>query len=148
MDLADQLNQRLRLFTILQALGFFAWQAGGGLSQSSQTPDALIGPAFVASGVGVGVWLVSLIIYLGQAWYAKKAVGYDVLNDEWAIDVRKRAAEAAFWIITIGIVLAMTATNFGADGQLLLKILTGLSVASFLIANVVYDSRGEGGQEG
>ena len=147
MDLADRLNARMRIFAILQAIGFFAWQAGEGLARSHQTPDALTGPAFLASGVGVGVWLVSLIIFFGQAWQAKKAVGYDVLNDEWARDVRKRAAEAAFWIVTIAVVVSMTATNFGVDGQLLLNLITGLAVSSFLIANVWFDSRGEAGGE-
>jgi len=143
MDLAEQLTARLRIFAILQAISFFAWQAGEGVARSSQIPDALTGPAFLVSGIGVGVWLVSLIIFFGLAWQAKKAVGYDVLNDEWARDVRKRGAEAAFWIVTVAVVLAMTATNFGADGQLLLKVITGLAVSSFLIANVWYDSRGE-----
>ena len=143
MDLADTLNARMRMFAILQAIGFFAWQAGEGLARSHHTPDGLIGPAFLISGIGLGIWLVSLIIFLGQAWRAKKAVGYDVLNDEWARDVRKRGAEAAFWIVTVAVVLSMTATNFGVDGQLLLKVITGLAVASFLLANVWFDSRHE-----
>ncbi len=143
MDLADTLNARMRMFAILQAIGFFAWQAGEGLARFHHTPDGLIGPAFLISGIGVGIWLVSLIIFLGQAWRAKKAVGYDVLNDEWARDVRKRGAEAAFWIVTVAVVLSMTATNFGVDGQLLLKVITGLAVASFLLANVWFDSRHE-----
>ena len=143
MEAVEQINKRMRIFLILQAVGFFAWQAGDGLSASGQTPAGLVGPAFLASGIGFGIWLVSLIIFLGQAWRAKKIAGYDVLNDEWARDVRKRAAEAAFWVITIAVVISMTATNFGADGQLLLKFLTGLSVASFFVATVIYDRRGE-----
>ena len=142
MEAIEQINKRMRLLLIAQAVGFFAWQAGDGFAGLT-----LAGPAFVVSGVGFGIWLVSLILFLGQALQAKKIAGYDVLNDEWARDVRKRAAEAAFWVITIAVVLSMTATNFGADGPFLLKLLTGLSVSSFFIATVIYDRRGEGADE-
>jgi uncharacterized membrane protein len=147
MEAVESINKRMRILLILQAIGFFSWQAGDGVAGLGQTSSDLAGPAFVVSGVGFGVWIVSLIIFFGQALQAKKVAGYDVLNDEWARDVRKRAAEAAFWVITIGVVLSMTATNFGADGQLLLKVLTGLSVASFFVATVIYDSRGEGSED-
>ena len=143
MALADQLKTRMRIFAVLQALGFFSWQAGEGFARSHQTPESLIGPAFIVSGVGVGVWLVSLIIFLSQAWHAKKAVGYDVINDEWARHVRKRAAETAFWLLTVAVVVSTTLANFGVDAQLLLQINTGLAVAGFLLANVYWDSRHE-----
>lgn len=145
MDAIEQINKRMRMLLIAQAIGFFAWQAADGLAGLGLAFSA--GPAFVVSGVGFGIWLVSLILFFGQALQAKKIAGYDVLNDEWARDVRKRAAEAAFWVITIAVVLSMTATNFGADGQFLLKLLTGLSVSSFFIATVIYDRRGEGADQ-
>lgn len=146
MDITDQLNQRARIFAALQAVGFFAWQAGEGVARAPGAPEALIGPAFLASGIGVGVWLVSLIVFFGNAWHAKKIGAFDLMNDEWALSVRKQAAEAAFWVTTAGVVISMTATNFGADGQLLLKVLTGLAVASFLLAYAWYDSRHEGAE--
>lgn len=68
---------------------------------------------------------------------------YDVLNDEWAQHVRKKSAETAYWIILISIVSAMVLSNFGVDGQLLLKVLTGIGVSSFLLAAVVYDDQAE-----
>lgn len=147
MDVIEQINKRMRIFLILQAIGFFAWQSGDGVVGLASAGSGLTGPAFVVSGVGFGIWLVSLILFFGHALNAKKIAGYDVLNDEWARDVRKRAAEAAFWVVTIGVVVSMTATNFGADGQFLLKLLTGLSVASFFVATVIYDRRGESAED-
>ena len=41
----------------------------------------------------------------------------------------------------------MTLSNFGVEGALLLKILTGLSVSSFFVATVLYDRRGEGEED-
>ena len=144
MDVAEKLNARMRVFFVLNAAGFFAWQAGDGFAMSAQIPDGLTGPSLLAGGVGFGLWLVTLIIIFGQAWRAKKLGIYDILSDEWSQRVRAQAAEAAFWITTVGVVVSMTATNFGVDGQLLLKLLTGLAVASFLGAHVWYDSRHEG----
>ena len=146
MDVAEKINAQMRVFFLLNAAGFFAWQAGEGLARSSQIPETLAGPAFVASGIGFGVWIVALIIVLAQALRAKKLGVYDILGDEWAQRARAKAAEAAFWIITVAVVVSMTATNFGVDGQLLLKLLTGLAVAAYLCAYVWFDSRHEGGE--
>lgn len=144
MDIAEKLNAQMRVFFALNAAGFFAWQAGDGFAASAQVPDALTGPSLILSGIGFGVWLVTLIIIFGQAWRARKLGVFDILSDEWSLRVRAQAAEAAFWITTVGIVVSMTLTNFGIDGQLLLKLLTGLAVASFLGSYVWYDSRHEG----
>ncbi|MEO1038239.1 MAG: hypothetical protein AAFX09_01745 [Pseudomonadota bacterium] len=145
MELAETLNRRARMFAVLQALGFFAWQAGDGLARSDTSPAGFVGPAFMASGIGLGVWVVSLIVFFGVSWHAKKAGVFDIMNDEWSRHVRMKAAEAAFWATAIGVVVSMTATNFGVDGWLLLKVLTGLAVASFLLAYAWYDSRHEDG---
>lgn len=144
MDVAEKINAQVRLLFVLNAVGFFAWQAGDGFAGSSQIPDAVMGPALIASGVGFGVWLVCLILIFGQTWRAKKLGAFDILGDEWAQRARAKAAESGFWIISIAVVLSMTATNFGVDGQLLLKILTGLAVAGFLLSYAWFDSRHEG----
>ena len=144
MDIAERLNARMRVLFALNAAGFLAWQAGDGFAASAQVPEGLTGPSLLASGVGFGLWCVTLIIIFGQAWRAKKLGVYDILSDEWSQRVRAQAAEAAFWITTAGVVVAMTATNFGLDGQLLLKLLTGVAVASFLGSYVWFDSRHEG----
>lgn len=146
MDVAEKINAQMRVFFILNAAGFFAWQAGEGFARSPQIPQSLMGPALVVSGVGFGLWLVALIIIFGQSWRAKKLGVFDILGDEWAQRARAKGAEAAFWIVTVAVVLSMTATNFGADGQLLLKLITGLAVASYLCAYVWFDSRHEGGE--
>lgn len=143
MDQLEKINARMRVLLLCQAVGFFAWQAGGGVSASEQLPAAFSGPGLVISLAGFGLWLVTIILYFADARRAYKTVGYDVINDEWARDVRRRAAEAAFWVITISTVLAMTLSNFDVEGALLLKILTGLSVSSFFVATVVYDRRGD-----
>ena len=143
MDQLEKINARMRVYLLCQAVGFFAWQAGGGVSKSEQLPGALTGPAILVSLVGLGLWIITLALYFGNARQASRMYGYDVINDEWARDVRRRAAEAAFWVITIATVLAMTLSNFGIEGALLLKILTGLSVSSFFVATVVYDRRGD-----
>ncbi len=144
MDVAEKINAQVRLLYVLNAAGFFAWQAGEGFARSPQIPDAVMGPALIASGVGFGLWLVCLILIFGQTWRAKKLGVFDMLGDEWAQRARAKAAESGFWIISIGVVLSMTATNFGVDGQLLLKILTGLAVAGFLLSYAWFDSRHEG----
>ena len=143
MDQLEVINARMRVYLLCQAIGFFAWQAGGGVANSSQLPDSFHGPGVVVSLIGFGLWLVTISLYFLDARRAYKTVGYDIINDEWARDVRRRAAEAAFWVITIATVLAMTLSNFGIEGALLLKILTGLSVSSFFVATVVYDRRGD-----
>lgn len=147
MDQFERINARMRLLLLGQAAGFFAWQAGGGVSRSEQLPAALTGPGLTVSLLGFGVWFITLLLYFADARRAYKTLGYDVINDEWARDVRRRAAEAAFWVITIATVLAMTLSNFGIAGALLLKILTGLSVSSFFLATVWYDRRGDEGPE-
>ncbi|MCR9128364.1 MAG: hypothetical protein NXI12_02475 [Alphaproteobacteria bacterium] len=146
MDVAEKLNAQMRIFFALNAAGFFTWQAGDGFAASAQIPGAFTGPSLLLSGIGFGLWLVTLIIIFGQAWRAKKLGVYDLLSDEWSLRVRAQAAEAAFWITTAGVVISMTLTNFGVDGQLLLKLLTGLAVASFLGSYVWYDSRHEDGE--
>lgn len=143
MDQLEKINARMRIYLLCQAAGFFAWQAGGGVSGSEQLPASFSGPGLVVSLIGFGLWLVTISLYFLDARRAYKTVGHNVLNDEWARDVRRRAAEAAFWVITIATVLAMTLTNFGVEGALLLKVLTGLSVSSFFVATVVYDRRGD-----
>jgi len=143
MDQLEKINARMRVYLLCQAVGFFAWQAGGGVSASDQLPAGFSGPGLAISLAGFGLWLVTISLYFMDAWRAYKTVGHNVLNDEWARDVRRRAAEAAFWVITIATVLAMTLSNFGIEGALLLKILTGLSVSSFFVATVVYDRRGD-----
>lgn len=147
MDELEKINVRMRALLLCQAAGFFAWQAADGIGSSHQTPDSWMGPGLVISGIGFGLWLVTIILYFGDAFRAYKTVGYDIINDEWARDVRRRAAEAAFWVITVATVLAMTINQFGLDGGLLLKVLTGLSVSSFFLAAVHYDRRGETGAE-
>jgi hypothetical protein len=147
MDELETINLRMRAFLLCQAAGFFAWQAADGIGTSHQTPDSWMGPGLVISGIGFGLWLVTIILYFGDAFRAYKTVGYDIINDDWARDVRRRAAEAAFWVITVSTVLAMTFNQFGVDGGMLLKILTGLSVSSFFLAAVHYDRKGESGGE-
>ena len=144
MDQFEALNARMRVCLLCQAAGFFSWQAGGGVAASEQIPASLSAPGLVVSLLGFGLWLVTISLYFMDARRAYKSVGYNVINDEWARDVRRRAAKAAFWVITIATVLAMTLSNFGVEGALLLKILTGLSVSSFFVATVLYDRRGEG----
>lgn len=141
MDIEDRLTKRARLLFWLNGLGFFAWQAGDGLAMAGFTGRAATGSALIASGIGFGVWLVSLILVLGLGWQARRAGLYDILGDEWAKHARARAAEAAFWIVTISIVVCMTLSNFGFDAQLALKLLTGLAVASFLIAYAIFDAQ-------
>lgn len=143
MDQLERINARMRVLLLCQAAGFFAWQAGGGVANAEQLPAALTGVGMPVSLVGFGVWFITLLLYFADARRAYKTVGYDVINDEWSRDVRRRAAEAAFWVITIATVLAMTLSNFGVEGALLLKILTGLSVSSFFVATVIYDQRGD-----
>lgn len=147
MDQFERINARMRLLLLGQAAGFFAWQSGGGVSSSDQLPATLTGPGLTVSLLGFGVWFITLLLYFADARRAYKTLGYDVINDEWARDVRRRAAEAAFWVITIATVLAMTLSNFGIEGALLLKVLTGLSVSSFFVATVWYDRRGDEGPE-
>lgn len=145
MDTAETITAQARLLLVLNGAGFFVWQAGEGLARSPQIPEAVTGPALVASGMGFGLWLVALILVFGQTWRAKKLGVYDILSDEWALAARRKAAEAAFWILSLGVVASMTAANFAVDAQLLLRILTGLAVSAFLFAYVWYDSRHEGG---
>ena len=147
MDQFERINARMRVLLLGQAAGFFAWQAGGGVSNSDQLPAFLNGPGMTVSLIGFALWLVSISLYFLDARRAHKLFGYDVINDEWARDVRRRAAEAAFWVITIATVLAMTLSNFGIEGALLLKVLTGLTVSSFFVATVWYDRRGDEGPE-
>lgn len=147
MDQFERINARMRVLLLGQAAGFFAWQAGGGVSNSDQLPAAFTGPGMTVSLIGFGVWFITLLLYFADARRAYKTLGYDLINDEWARDVRRRAAEAAFWVITIATVLAMTLSNFGIEGALLLKVLTGLTVSSFFVATVWYDRRGDEGPE-
>ncbi|XBQ15669.1 MAG: hypothetical protein ABL308_12000 [Oceanicaulis sp.] len=144
MDLADKLNAQIRVLFVLNAAGFFLWQSGDGLAGSAQIGGEISELARLVSIIGFAIWVIALFVVLGQTWRAKRLGVYDVLSDEWAQRARARAGEAGFWIVTVGVVLAMTATNFGIDGQLLLKALTGLAVAGYLGAYVWFDSRHEG----
>lgn len=141
MDIAERLTKRARLLFWLNGLGFLTWQAGDGLAMSDYTTGAATGTALIAGGIGFGVWLVSLILVLGLGWQARRAGVYDILGDEWSKRARARAAEAAFWIVTISVVVCMTLSNFGFDAQFALKLLTGIAVASFLISYAIYDAQ-------
>ena len=147
MDQLEQINARMRVLLLCQAAGFFFWQAGGGVTQTDSLPQAFSGPGLMVSLAGFALWLVSISLYFLDARRAHKLFGYDVINDEWARDVRRRAAEAAFWVITISTVVAMTISNFGVDGGLLLKLLTGVTVSSFFVATVFYDRCGDEAQD-
>ena len=141
MDTADQLQARSRIFAALTAIGFFAWQAADGLARSDFAPEGLVGPAYLISGVGAGLWIVSLILLLGAAFQARARGLFDVLNDELAVATRRKAMETAFYINTFTAVIFMTLGEFDVDRQFLLKTLVGVSVASFLLAYVWYDAR-------
>lgn len=141
MDIAERLNRQARLLFILNGLGFFAWQAGDGLARAGFATSTLAGAGLVAGGIGFGLWLVTLILVVGITWRARRAGVFDIMGDEWAKRARAKAAETGFWVATIAIVLAMTASNFGVDAQFMLKVLTGLAVASFLITYAVFDAQ-------
>ena len=143
MDVIDQITGRMRTLLLIQAAGFFTWQAGEGLARSHQVVEAVSQPAAVAALVGALAWAAGLIIYFTQAWRAKQRGLYDLLNDEWAQHVRRRASEFAFWALTVSIVVSMTVSNFGVDAQLLLKLNVGVAVSGFLLANIWLDSRHE-----
>jgi hypothetical protein len=93
--------------------------------------------------IGAGVWALGLIAYLLIAWRAQRQGLYDLLNDEWAQHVRKRASEAAFWILSACVVISMTLSYFAVDAALLLKINVGVAVSAFFIATVWFDARHE-----
>ena len=143
MDIVDQITIRMRILLLVQAAGFFTWQAGEGLARSEQVASAVSQPAALAALVGGAVWAVGLIVYFAQAWRAKKGGLYDILHDEWAQHVRKRASETAFWVLMISVVVSMTLSNFGVDAMLLLKINVGVAVSSYFLANVWFDTRHE-----
>ncbi len=141
MDTAEQLQARGRIFAALTAIGFFAWQTGDGLARADFAPEGFVGPAYLASGVGAGLGIVSLILLLGAGFQAKARGLFDVLNDELAVATRRKAMETAFYINTVAAVIFMTLGEFAIDRQFLLKTLVGLSVASFLLAYVWYEAR-------
>ncbi len=146
MDAADQVLGRMRPLLLLQAAGFLAWQAGDGIAGGLSAPSTGLPPAIMISLAGAMVWLVSLLAYFYLAWQAKKDGIYDILNDEWAQHVRKRASETAFWVLMISVVASMTASKFGVDAAMLLQVNVGISVASYFIATVWFDSRNEGAE--
>ena len=144
MDVIDSINARMRVFLLIQAIGFFCWQTAGGVSAYTAPALGLAGPASFISYLGAIIWAASLLLYLSDAARAKKVLGRNVLNDDWAKHVRQKAAEAAFWILMIGVVSSMALTAFDVNGALLLKLLTGLSISSFFVASVIYDRQGDG----
>ncbi len=144
MDVVDQITARMRALLLVQAAGFFAWQAGEGLARSAQIPDAISQPAAIAALIGGAVWAVGLFAYFAQAWRARRRGLYDLLNDEWAQHARKRASESAFWILMVSVVISMTLSNFGLDAMLLLKINVGIAISGYFLANVWFDTRHEG----
>ncbi len=144
MDAVERISGRMRWLLIAQAIGFFCWQAGDGLAHSDQIAALVANPAELISLIGAVLWLISMLAFFAQAHKAQRDGLHDILNDEWAQHVRGRAAETAFWALCIGVVGSMTATNFGLDAQMLLKINVGVAVSSFFLAYVWHDSRHEG----
>lgn len=144
MDGVEHITARMRWLLLVQAAGFFLWQAGEGLARSDQIAEAIGQPAGLAALIGGAVWVLGLAAYFAQAWRAKQAGLYDLLNDEWAQHVRKRASEAAFWVLAGSVVISMTLSYFGLDAALLLKINVGVAVSGFFLAHVWYDTRHEG----
>ena len=141
MDAADKISRRMRLLFWLTALGFFFWQAGDGLARAEFAGPVLTPAGLMAGSIGFGVWIVALILVLGVCSHARRAGVYDILGDEWAQRARAKAGEAGFWVLTVSTVIFMTLSNFGIDAQFLLKILTGISASSYLIAYALFDAR-------
>ena len=137
----NAMKTHMRMVLLMQAGGFFCWQAIGALPTFEHTPSGLLGPAFIISGMGFGLWVVSFILFIASAVRAHKLLGYDLFKDTEAVKTRREASETAFWITTVGLVSAMTLHSLGVEGVFLLRVLTGLAVASFLAFAAIYDGQ-------
>ncbi len=145
-DPTDTVARQARPLFVLNGLAFFIWMTAGGAEFAGMTEGALRGPAFLAQGVGFGLWVVTLILIVGVSWRAKAMGVFDRLSDEWALRARTKAAEFTCWVMIIGAALFQTVSNFGVDGGFLLKVLLGLGVASYLIAYARFEGAGDTGE--
>lgn len=143
MDAVDRVMGRMRPLLLLQAAGFFAWQAGDGVATADSASREMINVAIWVSMAGAATWIIAITVFFYLAWKAKQDGIYDIMQDEWAQHVRKRAAEAAFWVLTVCTVVTMTISKFGVEASMLLQLNVGVSVAGYFLATVWFDTRSE-----
>jgi len=146
-DPTDAIARQARPLFVLNGIAFFVWMTANGAEFAGLVPDDIRGAAFLASGIGVGLWIVTLILIIGVTWRAKAMGVFDRLSDEWALRARSKAAELGFWVLVTGAAIFQALSNFGVDGGFLLKVLLGLGVASFLIAYARFEGAGDGPEE-
>lgn len=95
-ELIERLQRRRRGYLFLQAIGFLIWQTGY-LAMQPQDFDALHTANHVKMAA-YAIWTILLLAFLatGGGPFLPRAVRA-VLNDEVAIEHRRRAAEMGFW---------------------------------------------------
>ncbi|MCC5996147.1 MAG: hypothetical protein JJU18_07240 [Oceanicaulis sp.] len=137
-DLARQLRGRVRLFALINAGAILAWRVGEALA--AQIAGAA-GAGFILSGIGMALWIVSVIVLFGQGWHARKAGAFDLVRDAWARRLHRDALAGAAGGAVAGYALALMLDGSGAER---LTLPMAGAAAGFLITWVVLDVRRHG----
>lgn len=137
--LARQLRGRLRLFALINAGAVVSWRGGEVLTAQLQGLAAGVG--FVLSGIGLALWVVSVIILTGQVLHARKAGAFDLFRDAWAQALHRDALVGAAAGAVTGYALALAVAGTGAER---LTLPVAGAIAGFLIAWVALDVRRHG----
>jgi len=105
-DLSVSLARRVKLFTRLLGIGFACWQSGEALI--AFRPDSgMSGLAYILSGIGMSLTIVSVILVAGAVFHARKAKAFDAFSDPLVT----RAARTG--LIALGGAMAIAAALIG-----------------------------------
>ncbi|KAA5804694.1 hypothetical protein F1654_01440 [Alkalicaulis satelles] len=135
-DLALQLRGRIRLFALINGAAILGWRVGEAMAAHMGA-----GAGFILSGIGMALWIVSVIVLFGQGWHARKAGVFDLVGDAWARRLHRDALAGAAAGAALGYGLAMLIDGTGAER---LTLPLAGAAAGFLFSWVALDVRRHG----
>lgn len=129
--------QIIRLMTRLNGVAIITWQGGEALTLIG---GAGLGVGYLTSGIGFGVWLVSLILWIWIVIFARQRWKLDVLGDAIARKVFIRTGRASLPVLVVCLVVGGAVTMFTAlSGEIALRISIAAVAGTALLSAAAND---------
>ncbi|MGY6662773.1 MAG: hypothetical protein ACXIVO_10680 [Glycocaulis sp.] len=129
--------QTIRLMTRLNGIAVIVWQGGEALTLIG---GAGLGAGYLASGIGFGVWLVTLILWVWIVIFARQRWKLDVLGDATARQVFIRTGRTTLPVLVVCIVIGGSVTMLTAvSGEIILRISIAAIAGTALLSAAASD---------